>query len=134
MTRGKWLLAVVPLALAVGCGSSSGTHASAVITPSTASPSAPISTPTASSTPDFGLGLGYPMEVAASSLPHGYGDLLAAQGTTKALILAPNVYTALPAGTSIEAAVDGGSLLGLCAPVKAFVAAHPDQTHSYGCN
>jgi hypothetical protein len=106
---------------AAGCGSS----ASNPLTPAT---------PSAATSASFGLAPGYPKRVAISSLDRSVGFLLKVRGATEALILAPGVYTALPPGTTVADAALGGSLNGTCGPVKAFVAAHPDQTHSYGCN
>jgi hypothetical protein len=86
-------------------------------TPTSASPSAAAAAPT-SPPPRFPAG--YPKVVDVSSLPSQVRNWYKISGDTKAVALAPGVWTPLPPGATVEDAVASRSLDGFCASIKAY--------------
>jgi len=94
------------------------THAptpAATVSPSPSdSPSATVETPAAQFPP------GYPKVVNVTSLPSQVKNWYQISGYTKAVALAPGVWTPLPAGATVDDAAASGPLDGYCASITAY--------------
>jgi nitrous oxide reductase accessory protein NosL len=94
--------------------------ATAGVTASTspsASPSPTANVPT-SAAPRFPSG--YPKVVNVTSLPSQVKNWYQIGGYTKAVALAPGVWTPLPPGATVDDAAASGPLDGYCASIKAY--------------
>ena len=139
--RKAWMLAVLPLALVVGCGSSGSAKAAprAQPTPTETYPLANVDhskatlppepslsvSPTPSPSPtnpyaQFNLPAGYPQIVAKSTVDYRFANGL---HTDPVLNVWPGVYMDMAPGASIADDIANGSTIGYCASIKAFQAA-----------
>ena len=63
---------------------------------------------------------GYPKIVKVSSLPDQVRNWYEMSGQTKAVAVAPGVWTELPPGAEMQDALEAGGLDGFCGSVKAY--------------
>lgn len=113
------------LALA-GCGGSETPDAAQATSRATSSPTPQPTTPEPIATtepPAIDPALypkGYPKVVKVSSLPDQVRSWYEMSGHTKAVAVAPGVWTELPTGAEMQDALDVGVLDGFCGSVKAY--------------
>ncbi len=118
---------------------SSSAAASSTPSPASPSPSTPTAAPSAAeapatTTPYASLPAGYPKVVQVSSLPSQVRNWFQMQGTTRAVQLAPGVWTALQDGATVEDAVNTDVLDGFCSSIKAFERVYRSgRIHSGAC-
>lgn len=156
--RSRSLLGLVLVAALAGCGEGSDSTASSTASASQSPSASPSASPTPSETPspvptetpspvvpvvtqpasptavNYGLDPGYPKvePVAQVSDSRIRTVLRDTYHVTQAVVLAKNVYASVDASSAeLADIVSGSSLIGLCANVKAFNAAH--ESRGFAC-
>lgn len=128
-TRPLAIVLTAALATLTACSSGNGHPAAASPAPSyssifgSATSEPPAASPVAVATPTSAaprFPAGYPKVVNVSSLPSQVRNWYKLSGDTKAVALAPGVWTPLPPGATVDDAVASGPLDGFCASIKAY--------------
>jgi hypothetical protein len=120
MRKAAITLSPVLIAVLSGCASSADDLPAAPTETVTVTVTATPEGPGPESTTDEALPPGYPKVVRVGSLPFPVRDEYAHSGHTRAVAVAPGVWTPLPPGAGVPDALASGVRDGFCASVKAY--------------